>query len=202
MSYEETKDPTQSESENSGEYTTASTTAAKILKILEEGDELCKIKKYKDAAEKYQEAVNMGSITAAIKLADMIDANKGNIRMSYPDKYNLEYALELYKKAWLPFAGKSSIRYISDTKLRDKLDHYARMGISTDTDTVHSGGYKKRKSNRKHPCKHPSKRPRTRKHKWSLKYKRSIDCKHPKGFSQRQHCKYGRKNMKKLTHKK
>jgi thiol-disulfide isomerase/thioredoxin len=31
--------------------------------------------------------------------------------------------------------------------------------------------------------------------KWSLKYKRSIDCKHPKGFSQRQHCKYGRKKM-------
>jgi thiol-disulfide isomerase/thioredoxin len=31
--------------------------------------------------------------------------------------------------------------------------------------------------------------------KWSLKYKRSIDCKHPKGFSQKQHCKYGRKKM-------
>ena len=29
--------------------------------------------------------------------------------------------------------------------------------------------------------------------KWSLKYKRSIDCKRPKGFSQKQHCKYGRK---------
>ena len=29
--------------------------------------------------------------------------------------------------------------------------------------------------------------------KWSLKYKRSINCKKPKGFSQRQHCKYGRK---------
>ena len=29
--------------------------------------------------------------------------------------------------------------------------------------------------------------------KWSAKYKRSIDCKRPKGFSQRQHCKYGRK---------
>jgi len=26
-----------------------------------------------------------------------------------------------------------------------------------------------------------------------LKYKRSINCKHPKGFSQKQHCKYGRK---------
>jgi thiol-disulfide isomerase/thioredoxin len=31
--------------------------------------------------------------------------------------------------------------------------------------------------------------------KWSLKYKRSINCNHPKGFSQRQHCKYGRKKM-------
>lgn len=29
--------------------------------------------------------------------------------------------------------------------------------------------------------------------KWSLKYKKSINCKRPKGFSQRQHCKYGRK---------
>jgi hypothetical protein len=29
--------------------------------------------------------------------------------------------------------------------------------------------------------------------KWSLKYKRSINCSRPNGFSQRQHCKYGRK---------
>ena len=29
--------------------------------------------------------------------------------------------------------------------------------------------------------------------KWSRKYKRSIDCNKPRGFSQRQHCKYGRK---------
>ncbi len=33
---------------------------------------------------------------------------------------------------------------------------------------------------------------KTRRHKWSLKYKRSIDCKHPKGFSQRQYCTWGR----------
>jgi hypothetical protein len=45
-------------------------------------------------------------------------------------------------------------------------------------------------------------RNRTRKHKWSLKYKRSIDCNHPKGFSQRQHCKYGRKTMRKSRSKK
>jgi hypothetical protein len=29
--------------------------------------------------------------------------------------------------------------------------------------------------------------------KWSLKYKRSINCKRPKGFSQKQYCKYTRK---------
>ena len=36
---------------------------------------------------------------------------------------------------------------------------------------------------------------KTRKHtggKWSAKYKRSINCNRPKGFSQRQYCKYGR----------
>lgn len=29
--------------------------------------------------------------------------------------------------------------------------------------------------------------------KWSAKYKRSINCNRPRGFSQRQYCKYGRK---------
>ena len=33
--------------------------------------------------------------------------------------------------------------------------------------------------------------------KWSAKYKRSINCKRPKGFSQKQYCKYGRKKTKK-----
>tara|TARA_B100000925_G_C21834389_1_gene398594 strand:- start:186 stop:377 length:192 start_codon:yes stop_codon:yes gene_type:complete len=29
--------------------------------------------------------------------------------------------------------------------------------------------------------------------KWSKKYKKSINCKKPKGFSQKQYCKHGRK---------
>jgi len=32
--------------------------------------------------------------------------------------------------------------------------------------------------------------------KWSQKYKKSINCKRPKGFSQKQYCKYGRKTKK------
>ena len=30
--------------------------------------------------------------------------------------------------------------------------------------------------------------------KWSMKYKKSINCSAPRGFSQRQYCKYGRRN--------
>ena len=34
--------------------------------------------------------------------------------------------------------------------------------------------------------------------KWSKKYKKSIDCKNPKGFSQNQHCKYGKNKTQKI----
>ena len=37
--------------------------------------------------------------------------------------------------------------------------------------------------------------------KWSLKYKKSINCSKPKGFSQKQHCKYGRKKKHKKSRK-
>lgn len=32
--------------------------------------------------------------------------------------------------------------------------------------------------------------------KWSMKYKKSINCNNPKGFSQKQHCKYGKTKKK------
>jgi len=34
------------------------------------------------------------------------------------------------------------------------------------------------------------------KKKWSRKYKKSINCKKPKGFSQKQYCKYGKNKRK------
>ena len=37
--------------------------------------------------------------------------------------------------------------------------------------------------------------------KWSKKYKKSINCKKPKGFSQKQYCKYSRKKKKKKKRK-
>lgn len=39
-----------------------------------------------------------------------------------------------------------------------------------------------------------------KKRKWSAKYKRSINCKRPRGFSQKQYCKYGRNKNTKRKH--
>ena len=50
----------------------------------------------------------------------------------------------------------------------------------------HNKTYKKTRS-KKHKKKHKG-------GKWSKKYKLSINCKKPKGFSQKQYCKYSRKN--------
>ena len=54
----------------------------------------------------------------------------------------------------------------------------------------HTGGRRrnKRKTKKKHH-KRKTKKKHHKKRKWSLKYKRSIDCNNPKGFSQRQYCK-------------
>ena len=37
----------------------------------------------------------------------------------------------------------------------------------------------------------------TKTKKWSNTYKKTINCKNPKGFSQKQYCKYGRNKTKK-----
>jgi len=36
----------------------------------------------------------------------------------------------------------------------------------------------------------------TKTKKWSNAYKKTINCKNPKGFSQKQYCKYGRNKTK------
>ena len=37
---------------------------------------------------------------------------------------------------------------------------------------------------------------KSKRRKWSRKYKKSINCNRPKGFSQKQYCKYGRRTHK------
>jgi thiol-disulfide isomerase/thioredoxin len=76
---------------------------------------------------------------------------------------------------------------IDKTKLRtlDSFEEWLqeKMGKEKKQD----GGSRRRRATKK-------RRGRKKKGgKWSMKYKKSINCKRPKGFSQRQHCKYGRK---------
>jgi hypothetical protein len=51
---------------------------------------------------------------------------------------------------------------------------------------------KKTKLNKIKTKKGKDKNKKDKKRKWSMKYKKSIDCNHPKGFSQKQYCTYGR----------
>ncbi len=78
-----------------------------------------------------------------------------------------------------------------------KIDH--NLNISDeDTDRGDSdsdGGGKKNHTNKKYTMKTRKNKSKNKKSKkrWSLKYKKSINCNRPRGFSQRQYCKYGRK---------
>ena len=46
-----------------------------------------------------------------------------------------------------------------------------------------------------------NKRTQKRDRRWSKKYKSSINCNNPKGFSQKQYCKYGRRSLRKKVYK-
>jgi hypothetical protein len=63
---------------------------------------------------------------------------------------------------------------------------------TSETTTGKAGGFKTKLTHRRNR----QRSGRTKKingGKWSAKYKRSINCNRPKGFSQKQYCKYGRK---------
>ena len=79
----------------------------------------------------------------------------------------------------LTFAEKKGYRPLSNFK------HYVEKYLG-ETDVV----------NPLRTSKSSLKRSPSKGGKWSAKYKRSIDCNNPKGFSQKQHCKYGRKTRK------
>jgi hypothetical protein len=72
----------------------------------------------------------------------------------------------------------------SDISLKDRsIDSFIEW-IESKTGDM-KGGKNKKSKTRKNKTKHNR--------KWSLKYKRRINCKRPKGFSQKQYCKYSRK---------
>jgi thiol-disulfide isomerase/thioredoxin len=110
----------------------------------------------------------------------------------------------LLKKMGSEPVGYPSIRYVS----KDGVEEYEDCSDSGVKDRSaesflkwieHKTGSSSHKKNRSNSTRRNKK---SRSHsqrggKWTLKYKKSINCKKPKGFSQRQHCKYGRRRWKK-----
>lgn len=85
---------------------------------------------------------------------------------------------------------------ISTTPTSSSQDVYDRLTmLETNKTKGHkTKGHKtnRRKTNRRKTKGHKTKSRKTKGGKWSRKYKLSINCENPKGFSQNQYCKYGR----------
>ena len=95
-----------------------------------------------------------------------------------------------------------TIRYI--TNGGENVENYEDSDISTKDRTVDSFMEWIKSKNDDIDVKNVEKKSRkkrggggytrvTKRRRWSTKYKRSINCRRPKGFSQKQYCKYGRK---------
>ena len=102
---------------------------------------------------------------------------------------------------YMTHAGKINENYEdSDIPKKDRtIDSFVewiQLKSGENNITTSGGSHSRRKLYKTKTYKKNVKPRGTRKHrggKWSLKYKRSINCNRPKGFSQKQHCKYGRK---------
>ena len=105
--------------------------------------------------------------------------------------------LSKVKNIGTPPRGFPTIRFISkngkntedfeDCKLSEE---YKNRTIDSFIKWIHL----KLNEKQQHTVKNNHKKTRKQKGgKWSLKYKRSINCKRPKGFSQKQYCKYSRR---------
>jgi thiol-disulfide isomerase/thioredoxin len=88
----------------------------------------------------------------------------------------------------------SFVKWMENKLGESDITHYKHSGVHTHHDHhKHSGHHNKRSSASKTRTYLGGRTKRRRGGKWSLKYKRSINCRKPRGFSQKQHCKYGRR---------
>ena len=93
-----------------------------------------------------------------------------------------ESAKEQYEQSLAKYHRLTSLLSVTNETIKESEDALATLRI--EATALNVGGLGKRIM-----------RPRRQKKggKWSLKYKRSINCKNPRGFSQKQYCKYGKK---------
>ena len=85
----------------------------------------------------------------------------------------------------------SFVKWMENKLGESDITHYKHAGLHNHH--KYSSHHNKRSSASKTRAYLGGSTRRRRGGKWSLKYKRSINCKKTRGFSQRQHCKYGRR---------
>ena len=111
-------------------------------------------------------------------------------------KTNIQkHYLEILKKELLLLQYQKDVGLVDEETYRNKIfrlnnpDLDLELGFGEGSKPIliplNKGGKTKTKKIKKIKTK--------TKRKWSQKYKKSINCKRPKGFSQKQYCKYGRK---------
>ena len=110
--------------------------------------------------------------------------------------------LSKVKNIGIPPRGFPTIRFISNNgKISEDFEdcklseEYKNRTIDSFVKWIHFKLNEKQKHTTKNNHRNYNYK-KTRKQKggkWSLKYKRSINCKRPKGFSQKQYCKYSRR---------
>ena len=85
---------------------------------------------------------------------------------------------ENYEDSDISLKDRTVDSFVEWIKLKSGMKDITTSEITPTSKQRKSKSYKKRKQNGG---------------KWTRKYKRSINCKRPRGFSQKQYCKYGRK---------
>jgi hypothetical protein len=90
---------------------------------------------------------------------------------------------------------------VGNNKRQPMMERLHRPLLSMSISSRSRSRSQNKSASSKHSKKHKHRHSQTG-GKWSLKYKKSINCKHPKGFSQRQHCKYGRKSSRRSNRRK
>lgn len=98
--------------------------------------------------------------------------------------------IETYEDSSVKKKDRSSDSFIN--WIETNINHTISMNPTSSAKHV----YNRIKTKKHHNVRHNTRGKNITKHrggKWSRKYKKSINCNKPKGFSQRQYCKYGRK---------
>jgi hypothetical protein len=124
--------------------------------------------------------------------------NTGPEPSGYPSLRYINNGVEEYEDSGLPSSDRSTESFVQwitskiEKEEKKAMHHRIPFSKSSNNKSKRSSKTKKHSSPLSMLLGGTRRRRRFIGGKWSMKYKKSINCRRPKGFSQRQHCKYGR----------